>query len=90
MSEMIYCTKYKKNMLALSRPPLPGALGQRIYKHVSAQAWGEWLEHQTMIINEYRLNLLDDKSKAFVMQEMEKFLFGDGADKPEGYVPDQQ
>jgi Fe-S cluster biosynthesis and repair protein YggX len=89
MSSQIYCHKFKKEMDQLSSPPLPGALGKRIYENISAQAWNDWLGHQTMIINEYRLNLMDIKSKQFICEEMEKFLFGGGADKPEGYVADK-
>ena len=44
-----------------------------------------WLAHQTMLINEYRLNLLEPESRKFIEQEMEKFLFGDGSEKPPGF-----
>jgi Fe-S cluster biosynthesis and repair protein YggX len=39
-----------------------------------------------MLINEYRLNPLDPKSRQFLGGEMEKFLFGGEAKKPDGYV----
>ncbi len=87
MTRMIYCEKLGKEAEGLEAPPYPGEIGQRIYKHISKQAWLAWLNHQTMLINEYRLSLIDPKSRQFLEQEMEKFLFGGGSDKPTGYTP---
>ena len=56
---------------------------------MSREAWQTWLAHQTMLINENRLTLIDPEARKFLQQEMEKFLFGGGADKPEGYVAPQ-
>jgi len=85
---MIYCQKLKKNSEGLTRQPYPGELGTRIYNHISAQAWQQWLSHQTMLINEYRLSLIEPKARQFLEKEMESFLFGDGSDKPSGYTPE--
>lgn len=87
MTRFIYCTKLKKEAEALDRPPYPGQLGQKIYENISKEAWQLWLKHQTMLINEYRLSLIDTKAREFLVQEMEKFLFGEGSDKPEGFTP---
>ncbi|MGI9337437.1 MAG: oxidative damage protection protein, partial [Gammaproteobacteria bacterium] len=57
MSKMVKCIKYGEEMEGLAMPPYPGALGQRIFDNVSARAWGEWLEQQKMLMNEYRLNM---------------------------------
>ncbi len=84
---MIYCEKLKRKAEGLSSPPYPGKFGQKILNHISAQAWEMWLNHQTMLINEYRLNLLEPQAKKFLVDEMEKFLFGEGSEKPGGYVP---
>ena len=84
---MIYCAKLNHEAEGLTSPPCPGEFGQKIFNHISAQAWQMWLNHQTMLINEYRLNLLDPQAKKFLMAEMEKFLFGEGSSKPSGYVP---
>lgn len=87
MTRMVKCQKLGKEARGLDFPPYPGALGQRIYESISEQAWQSWLGHQTMLINEYRLNLLEPKSREFLEQEMEKFLFGGEAQKPAGYTP---
>ena len=83
---MIYCQKLKKQAEPLSRPPVPGELGQKLLNNISQEAWELWLNHQTMLINEYRLSLLDPEAKKFLRTEMQKFLFEDNAEKPAGYV----
>lgn len=87
MTRLIYCAKMKKEAEGLDLPPLPGETGKRIYENISKEAWQLWLTHQTMLINEYRLSMIDLKSRTFLLQEMEKFLFGTGSDKPAGYTP---
>ena len=87
MSRTIHCAKLRIDAEGLDFAPWPGPLGQRIYAEISKAAWQQWLNHQTMLINEYRLNPLDPKSRQFLGAEMEKFLFGGEAQKPEGYVP---
>ena len=83
---IIYCLKLQKEAEGLDRPPLPGAKGDNIFEHISKEAWSLWINHQTMLINEYRLNLIDVKSRTFLLQEMDKFLFGDGSEKPPGFI----
>ena len=87
MSRVIHCAKLKKEAEGFDKPPMPGELGQRIYQEISKEAWQLWLNHQTMLINEHRLSMIDPKARAFLFQEMEKFFFGSGSDKPAGYVP---
>jgi Fe-S cluster biosynthesis and repair protein YggX len=87
MTRLIHCSKLNKEAEGLDRPPLPGELGQKIYDHISKEAWQQWISHQTMLLNENRLSMIDPKARAFLMQEMEKFLFGAGSEKPAGYVP---
>jgi len=74
-----------KEAEGLARPPYPGELGKRVYENVSKEAWQKWLGHQTMLINEYRLSPIEPKARQFLEQEMEKFLFGDGSEKPPDY-----
>jgi Fe-S cluster biosynthesis and repair protein YggX len=69
----------------LDRPPYPGELGQRIFESVSREAWQQWLAHQTMLINEYRLVVFEPKARQFLAGEMEKYFFGGGSQPPEGY-----
>ena len=87
MSKKIFCTKLKAELEALPMQPLPGPLGEKIHQSISKKAWQAWLSHQTMLINEYRLNLMDAKAKAFLHEEMEKFFFGEPSAPPPGFVP---
>lgn len=87
MSRTVNCVKLGREAEGLDFPPWPGELGKRIYESISKEAWQLWIQHQTMIINEYRLNAMDPKAREMIATEMEKFLFGSGSDKPEGYVP---
>lgn len=86
---MVECTKLKKSLPALERAPYPGELGQRILASISKDAWQQWLEHQTILINEYRLNLMDPKARKMLETEMENFLFGQGSAKPDAYTPQE-
>ena len=88
MTHTVQCTKLGREAEGLERPPYPGELGQRIFDNISKEAWQMWLQHQTMLINEYRLNVMDPKARAMLQEEMEKFLFGTGSEKPGGYVPE--
>ncbi|MBB6189313.1 oxidative damage protection protein [Rhodanobacter sp. MP7CTX1] len=91
MSRTIHCSKLGTDAEGLDFAPWPGPLGQRIYAEISKPAWQQWLAHQTMLINENRLNPLDPKARQFLSAEMEKFLFGGDAEKPAGYVaPDTE
>lgn len=88
MSDTIFCAKLNKEANAMNKAPFPGKLGERIKANISKEAWSMWLSHQTILINEYRLNLLDPEARKFLNQEMEKFLFGEGSDKPDAYTPE--
>jgi Fe-S cluster biosynthesis and repair protein YggX len=83
---MVKCVKLGKEAEGLPAPPYPGELGKRIFENVSKEAWEAWKKHQTMLINEYRLVLVDQKAQSFLKSEMEKYLFGEGSAPPEGYV----
>ena len=87
MSRKVFCVKYGEEAEGLERPPFPGALGERIFGNVSRAAWQEWLEHQKMLVNEYRLNLVDKKAREYLMEQTERHFFGDGAEVASGYVP---
>ena len=86
MPRTIFCSYLQREAEGLDRIPYPGELGQRIYENISKEAWQQWVRHQTMLLNEYRLTPIDPKARKFLVEEMEKFLFGGGAQKPEGYV----
>ena len=87
MTRQVFCEYFQKELEGLDRPPYPGELGEKIYQSVSKQAWNIWVEHQTMLINENSLSMLDPKSRKYLQEEMTKFLFGKGSEKPSEYIP---
>jgi len=89
MTKKILCQKLKIEAEALSKAPFPGELGLKILNNISKQAWKEWINHQTMLINEYRLSMIEAKARQFLKEEMNKFLFEDSAEKPAGYTPSE-
>lgn len=87
MTRMVNCVKLGQEAEGLKMPPYPGEIGKRIFNNISQQAWQMWLQHQTMLINEYRLSPVEPKVRKMLEQEMEKFLFGEGVETPPDYVP---
>ena len=87
MARTVKCVKLGREAEGLDFAPYPGELGKRIYESVSREAWQQWLRHQTMLVNENRLNLADQRARQYLSRQMEQFLFGGNADKPAGYVP---
>ena len=87
MTRMVKCAKLGKEAEGLDRPPLPGEIGQRIYESISKEAWQQWMRHQTILINENRLSVIDPKHRAFLEEEMRKFLFEDSVEMPDAFVP---
>lgn len=90
MTRTVQCVYLKRDAEGLSHLPYPGELGQRIYANVSKEGWAQWLKHQTMLINEYRLSPIEPKARKFLVAEMEKFFFGGGSEKPIDYVALEQ
>jgi Fe-S cluster biosynthesis and repair protein YggX len=82
MTRTVQCVVLKSEAPGLDRVPYPGPLGQRIYESVSREGWARWVKHQVMLMNEYRLSPLEPKARKFLEDEMEKFFFGPGSDKP--------
>ena len=89
MARMVKCVKLGKEAEGLDYPTYPGELGKRIWESVSKEAWKMWLGHQTMLMNEYRIDLSDKSSRQILKQQMEQFFFGDGSQLPPDFVPEK-
>ena len=87
MTRTVFCQKYQETLEGLDKPPYPGPLGQKIYDSVSKKAWQEWTDHQTILINEKHLNMMDPASRKFLQEQMQKFLSNESFEQAEGYVP---
>ena len=86
MPRTVFCSKHQVETDGLDFAPWPGELGKRVFNEIGKPAWAEWLAHQTLLINENRLSPMDPKHRAYLAEQMEKFLFGGGADAVAGYV----
>ena len=87
MVRMVNCVKLGREAEGLDLPPIPGELGKRVFDNVSKEAWQQWVRHQTMLINENRLNLMDARARKYLAEQTERYFFGGGADQIAGYVP---
>jgi Fe-S cluster biosynthesis and repair protein YggX len=87
MARTVHCVKHGREAEGLDFPPVPGELGKKIWESVSKEAWHAWQKHQTMLVNENRLNLADVRARKYLSTQMEKYFFGEGADTVSGYVP---
>jgi Fe-S cluster biosynthesis and repair protein YggX len=87
MARMVHCRKLKQELPGLDMPPFPGPKGQEVFENISKQAWAEWMTHQTTLINEMRLNMMDLTARTYLSEQREKFFSGEQVDQAEGYVP---
>jgi len=90
MSRTVMCSRYKEELPGLDTAPFPGAKGQIVFETVSAKAWAEWQGHQTMLINEKHLNMMDKSSRKYLNDQRDKFIVGEAIDDAEGYVPEEK
>lgn len=88
MPRAVHCQYHQRETEGLDFVPWPGELGRRVFEHIGKEAWGAWLAHQTMLINENRLSPMNPQHRKYLEEQMEKFLFGGDAEQPVGYVPE--
>ncbi|MGM0525670.1 MAG: oxidative damage protection protein [Pseudomonadota bacterium] len=87
MSRTVFCEYLQKEAEGLDFQLYPGELGERIFQHISKQAWAEWQKKQTMLINEKHLNMMSEEDRKFLEQNMVAFLFERKDVEIEGYTP---
>lgn len=87
MTRNVFCRKYQKELEGLDQPPFPGPAGDNIYAHVSKQAWADWLQHQTRLINEKHLSMMAPETRQYLAEQRELFLDNKQADQAEGFKP---
>ena len=86
---LVHCILLETELPGLTFQTYPGELGKRIFENISAQAWQNWLAHQTILINEHRLSPIEPEHRKFLETEMEKYFFGEGSEIPDGYVSEK-
>ena len=50
-------------------------LQKRVRENISMPAWKLWIDHQVMVVNEYRLDPMSDDFNKVIAQHMEAFFF---------------
>jgi len=79
--ESIQCRRCKDERPALPRPPFRNDRGERIQREICQICWGEWLQHQTALINHYGLDPREAESRRFLWEQIDEVLLGDGDGK---------
>ncbi|MBH1972283.1 MAG: oxidative damage protection protein [Agitococcus sp.] len=90
MTRLVMCRKYQQELEGLAFAPFPGVKGQALFDSVSKQAWQEWLKHQTMLINENHLNVMQPETHVFLDEQREKFLSNADYERPKGWTPEKK
>ncbi len=70
----VQCARCDKKREALTEAPLPGELGEKLLKQTCEPCWREWVSQQLMLMNEFRLDPMNDEHSDFLDKEMIKFL----------------
>jgi len=84
---VVNCAMLDEELPALTKPPFPGSLGQRVFDNISRYAYRLWSERATLLINHYGLNMADPRAQEFLFQQMEEFLFEGGGTNPANSGP---
>lgn len=74
----IQCTRCGEQRAAMPYAPLNNEVGRRVQAEICQVCWGDWLKHQTMLINHYGLNVRDPDAKKFLTENLERYLFATG------------
>jgi Fe-S cluster biosynthesis and repair protein YggX len=86
----VFCLKIGRDLPAMKQAPFPGPLGERIFKNISQQGWDLWEKQATILMNHHGLTMADPEHRKFLMEQMEEFFFGEGAQLPADWVPPTQ
>ena len=86
MTRTVFCKRLQKELPGLDAAPFPGPKGQDIFETISEQAWRQWQDQQTMLINEKHLNMMDKADRKYLNEQRDLYLAGVAIDKAEGYI----
>jgi len=70
----VRCARCGKEADGLERAPLPGPPGQAVLERTCGGCWEAWKRSQVMLINEYRLDVLNPAHFERLVSEMQTFL----------------
>ena len=87
-ANMVFCRKYKQDLPKMPNPPFPNKKGEELQNTVSKKAWDEWLELQTMLINENHLSMINPEAKKFISEQREKCLVNEDYERAQVWTPE--
>ena len=70
----VFCKRSGCELEGMEESPIKGPLSEIILNNVSQSAWDDWMQASIMMLNEYRLNLLDPKHQEVYDQQMLAFF----------------
>jgi Fe-S cluster biosynthesis and repair protein YggX len=70
----VKCSRCQQEKEGLLEAPFNNELGQKVLKQTCGECWKAWVGQQLMLMNEYRLDPLNDEHSKFLDDEMVKFL----------------
>lgn len=85
MNKTVFCKKLKKELPAMTIPPMPGRKGIELMETVSSEAWESWKSHQTTLINEKHLDLSKDEDRQWLLEQMEKYFNNEEVEQASGF-----
>ena len=77
----IRCRRCEKDSAPLAKAPFRNDLGERVLREICSNCWQDWLQHQTLLINHYGLDVRDPEARDFLYAQVDQALFGTGEAK---------
>ncbi len=90
MSRIVFCQNLQKEAEGLGFQLYPGEVGKRIFDNICKEAWGHWQKKQTMLINEKKMNMMNQDDREFLEAAMVAYLFEGKEPEIEGYTPEKK
>ncbi len=72
--DTIHCRRCQTDAPRLEKAPFRNALGERVFQEICRDCWGEWLQHQTLLINHYGLDPRNPRARDFLYGQIEIVL----------------
>lgn len=79
--DTIECKRCGEENPQLDKPPFRNEVGRRVQEEICRSCWSDWLDHQTLLINHYGLDVRDPESRKFLYGKIEELLLEGGTDE---------
>ncbi len=90
---VIHCSRCRLDKEAVKNTAFyTGEVRDALKAHACEDCWKEWIKMQIMLINEYRLNLMDPRTDEFLSRQLLAFFNLDDTSKVADvqYVPPKE